>query len=147
MQTAPPPIPTTKPTDYAEAGEVITMSERIMENLPYLIMITVLVLTLFFSTLKWVCLTRQLQETLVQILLLHKDRYLPTQLYRAIYRQLHLPLKYIETQGMGNHWQMIEMLESQGIAKLEMLRLKQLAGRLSYALRLAFASIIKTRRH
>ena len=117
-------------------------TSHILPELPYLISLTILSILLVLSTLIGVCRAKRLREILRQILLLLKDQPLPNHLYKAIYHQLHLPLQYREDQVINNHWQMIEMLESQDLSYIEWLRLKRLVERLSYVLPWAFQSII-----
>ena len=118
-------------------------TSHILLDLPYLVAMTIFAILLIVSILLMVRQSNQLKETLREIILLHKDQVLPNRLQKAIYRQLHLPLKYRESQAIDNHWQMIEMLETKEIASLEGLRLRLLFAPLSYVLRLAFHRIIK----
>lgn len=116
-------------------------TSHIFAELPLLVGFTIMAIVLIYSNLVWVCRAKRLEGILRELILLNKGQQYSILAYKTIYSLLRLPPICTESQVKDIHLQMIEMLESTEISKLEWLRLKRLIAQLSYVLQLAFQSI------
>ena len=117
-------------------------NSNIVYELPLLVSFTIVVIALYSLILILACRAKRLRETLRELILINKDQRFPILIYKTIYRQLSLPLKYTENQETDIHLKMIEMLEQRGRLTPEQIFLKRLAECLSCVLQRAFQSII-----
>jgi hypothetical protein len=115
--------------------------QYVIENLPILISTTIVVIVLLCSTLLEVYRANKLRETLLQILQISKTQPFPVQLYKTIFHQLYLPMKYTENLTRDDCLKTIEKLEKQELLGRWQISPMRLILRSYYFVRLAFAKL------